>query len=72
MYAFVEAALAGTDVLEMDLQMTADGVLVVHHDATVDRHTETTGRVRDLTVAELGPRQGLLVPRSQRGAGPAR
>ncbi|MCH1434851.1 MAG: hypothetical protein L7U56_04205 [Acidimicrobiales bacterium] len=53
MYAFVEAALAGTDVLEMDLQMTADGVLVVHHDATVDRRTETTGRVRDLTVAEL-------------------
>ena len=53
MYAFVEAALAGTDVLEMDLQMTADGVLVVHHDATVDRRTETTGRVRDLTVVEL-------------------
>ena len=53
MYAFVEAALAGTDVLEMDLQMTADGVLVVHHDATVDWRTETTGRVRDLTVVEL-------------------
>ena len=53
MYAFVEAALAGTDVLEMDLQMTADGVLVVHHDDTVDRRTETTGRVRDLTVLEL-------------------
>jgi len=53
MYAFVEAALAGTDVLEMDLQMTADGALVVHHDATVDRRTETTGRVRDLTVLEL-------------------
>ncbi|MEO0493685.1 MAG: glycerophosphodiester phosphodiesterase family protein [Actinomycetota bacterium] len=53
MYAFTEAALAGTDVLEMDLQMTADGVLVIHHDATVDRRTETTGRVRDLTVAEL-------------------
>ena len=52
MYAFVEP-LAGTDVLEMDLQMTADGVLVVHHDATVDRRTETTGRVRDLTVVEL-------------------
>ena len=53
MYAFVEAALAGTDVLEMDLQMTADGVLVVHHDATVDRRTETTGRVRDLTVVDF-------------------
>ncbi|MEM8706102.1 MAG: glycerophosphodiester phosphodiesterase family protein [Actinomycetota bacterium] len=53
MYAFIQAALDGVDVLEMDLQMTADGVLVVHHDATVDRRTETTGRVRDLTVIEL-------------------
>ncbi|MEM9466688.1 MAG: glycerophosphodiester phosphodiesterase family protein [Actinomycetota bacterium] len=53
MYAFTQAALDGVDVLEMDLQLTADGVLVVHHDATVDRRTETTGRVRDLTVTEL-------------------
>ena len=53
MYAFTQAALDGVDVLEMDIQMTADGVLVVHHDATIDRRTETTGRVRDLTVLEL-------------------
>ena len=53
MYAFTRAALDGVDVLEMDVQMTADGVLVVHHDATVDRRTETSGRVRDLTVLEL-------------------
>jgi glycerophosphoryl diester phosphodiesterase len=53
MYAFTEAALAGTDVLEMDVMLTADDVLVVHHDDTVDRTTETTGAVRDLTYAEL-------------------
>lgn len=53
MYAFREAALAGTDVLEMDVQLTGDGVLVVQHDDTVDRTTETTGRVRDLTYDEL-------------------
>ncbi|MEQ8842170.1 MAG: glycerophosphodiester phosphodiesterase family protein [Acidimicrobiales bacterium] len=53
MYAFREAALAGTEVLEMDVQLTADGVLVVQHDDTVDRTTETTGRVRDLTYDEL-------------------
>ncbi|GJM38125.1 MAG: glycerophosphoryl diester phosphodiesterase [Acidimicrobiales bacterium] len=53
MFAFREAALAGTEVLEMDVQLTADGVLVVQHDATVDRTTETTGRVRDLTYDEL-------------------
>jgi glycerophosphoryl diester phosphodiesterase len=53
MYAFTEAALAGVDVLEMDVMLTADDVLVVHHDATVDRITPGTGRVRDLTLAEL-------------------
>ena len=53
MYAFSQAAYAGVDVLEMDLQMTADGVLVVHHDDTVDRATEGTGRVRDMTYQEL-------------------
>ena len=53
MYAFSEAARAGVDVLEMDLQMTADGILVVHHDDTVDGTTGSTGRVRDLTYEEL-------------------
>ncbi|HSL58896.1 MAG TPA: glycerophosphodiester phosphodiesterase family protein [Acidimicrobiales bacterium] len=53
MYAFTEAALAGVDVLEMDVMLTADDVLVVHHDDTVDRTTEASGRVRDLTYAEL-------------------
>ena len=53
MYAYREAALAGTEVLEMDVQLTADGVLVVQHDDTVDRTTETTGRVRDFTYEEL-------------------
>ena len=53
MYAFSQAAFAGVDVLEMDLQMTADRVLVVHHDDTVDRTTNATGRVRDMTYEEL-------------------
>lgn len=53
MYAFSEAARAGVDVLEMDLQMTADGILVVHHDDTVDGTTGSTGRVRDLAYEEL-------------------
>jgi len=53
MYAFVQAAVAGVDVLEMDVQLTGDGVLVVQHDDTVDRTTEATGRVRDLTYDEL-------------------
>ena len=54
MYAYTRAALAGTDVLEMDVMLTADGVLVVHHDDTVDRTTNATGKVRDFTYDELG------------------
>jgi glycerophosphoryl diester phosphodiesterase len=53
MYAFTEAALAGADVLEMDVMLTADRQLVVQHDDTVDRTTEATGLVRDLTYEQL-------------------
>ena len=53
MYAFTQAALAGTDVLEMDVMLTADRQLVVQHDDTVDRTTEATGPVRDLTYKQL-------------------
>lgn len=53
MYAFTRAALAGADVLEMDVMLTADNVLVVHHDDTVDRTTGATGAVRDFTYDDL-------------------
>lgn len=53
MYAYTEAALDGVDVLELDVMLTKDRVLVVQHDDTVDRTTETTGPVRELTFAEL-------------------
>ncbi len=36
LYAHHQAVEAGADVLEMDVQLTADGVLVLHHDTTVD------------------------------------
>jgi glycerophosphoryl diester phosphodiesterase len=51
--AFAHAAQIGADVLEMDLRQTADGVMVVIHDATVDRTTEGTGRVDAMAFAEL-------------------
>lgn len=53
LYAMKTAVAAGTDVLELDLRLSADGVLMAHHDATVDRTTEATGPVRDFTAAEL-------------------
>ncbi|KIX90600.1 glycerophosphodiester phosphodiesterase [Staphylococcus microti] len=43
----------GADYLEIDLQVTKDGHLVAMHDETVDRTTNSTGRVSDYTLAEL-------------------
>ncbi len=51
--AFELAVELGADVLEMDLQLTADDVLVVIHDGTVDRTTDGSGHVRDLTLEEI-------------------
>lgn len=51
--AFRSAIDVGADWLEMDVQMSADGHLVVSHDTTVDRTTNGSGRVADLTLAQL-------------------
>jgi glycerophosphoryl diester phosphodiesterase len=53
MYAFEQAVALGVDVLELDVHSSADDVLVVIHDATVDRTTNGTGRVNEMTLAEL-------------------
>ena len=53
LYAFEQAEALGVDVLEMDLRSTADGVLVLMHDATVDRTTNGSGDVTDLSLSEL-------------------
>jgi glycerophosphoryl diester phosphodiesterase len=51
--AFRSAAALGADVLEMDVRQTADGVLVVLHDETVDRTTDGSGPVAALALAAL-------------------
>ena len=51
--AFRSAIDAGADWLEMDVQMSDDGHLVVIHDTTVDRTTNGSGRVADFTLAQL-------------------
>jgi glycerophosphoryl diester phosphodiesterase len=53
LYAFERAAAMGVDVLEMDLHSTADGVLVVMHDDTVDRTTDGSGLIQSLTLEEI-------------------
>jgi len=52
-FAFDQAVLVGADMLEMDVQLTGDGVLIVQHDDTVDKTTNATGRVDSYTFAEI-------------------
>lgn len=52
--AAIEACIAaGIDMVELDVRSTRDGVLVLMHDATVDRMTDGTGQIADLTWAQL-------------------
>jgi len=51
--AFRAAIDQGATWLEFDVQMTRDGELVVIHDETVDRTTDGTGAVGDLTLAQV-------------------
>jgi glycerophosphoryl diester phosphodiesterase len=53
MTAFKKAAELGVDVLETDIHITKDGHLVTIHDPTVDRTTNGTGFVADLSLKEV-------------------
>ncbi len=53
LYAFDHAKDLGVDVLEMDLRATFDGEIVVMHDATIDATTEGSGRVDEMSLAEI-------------------
>ena len=52
-YAYTQSAIAGSDILELDVMLTADGALIVQHDDTVDRTTEASGPVNALTLEEI-------------------
>ncbi|MDW7672959.1 MAG: glycerophosphodiester phosphodiesterase [Bacillota bacterium] len=51
--SFTEAIEVGADGIELDLQQSQEGVLVVIHDETVDRTTDGTGWVKDMSIKEL-------------------
>lgn len=51
--AFALAMEQGADGIELDVQMTKDGQVVVIHDETIDRVSDGTGAVRDYTLEEL-------------------
>jgi glycerophosphoryl diester phosphodiesterase len=52
--AAFDAAVRGGYAIECDLQLSADGVPVVFHDDRLERLTNASGSVRDLSAAELG------------------
>jgi glycerophosphoryl diester phosphodiesterase len=53
MVAFEHAVQIGADVLEMDAHITRDGKIVLMHDEKVDRTTDGTGLVENMTLEEL-------------------
>jgi glycerophosphoryl diester phosphodiesterase len=53
LFALHAAVAAGATAIELDVHACAGGELVVCHDATVDRTTNGTGAIADLTLAEV-------------------
>ena len=51
--AYDKALAMGVNHIEIDVHLTRDGHIVVIHDDTVDRTTNTNGRVADFTLDEL-------------------
>ncbi len=51
--AFQKALEIGVDEIELDLYLTKDDHLIIMHDSTVDRTTDGTGAISDLTLTEI-------------------
>ena len=51
--ALEHALKFGADIIETDVRRTKDGHYVIMHDYTVDRTTDGTGRVSELTLEEI-------------------
>lgn len=51
--ALESAARAGADAIELDVQLTSDGHVVVIHDETLDATTTGSGWLKDTTLAEV-------------------
>ncbi|WP_353625619.1 glycerophosphodiester phosphodiesterase family protein [Bacillus sp. JCM 19041] len=51
--SFEEALNNKVDGIELDVQMTKDGQLIIMHDPTVDRTTSGSGYVNEMTLMEI-------------------
>lgn len=53
MYGYITSAIAGVDVLDVDVRLTADGVLVVHHDDDTGRTADSDLVVHEASFEEV-------------------
>lgn len=53
MRAFALAASLGADYVELDVRTTADGVPILMHDATLNRTTKGSGKVKEKTFEDI-------------------
>ena len=51
--AFEAGIAAGADGIELDVHLSRDGIVVVHHDRLLDRTTNANGPIASLTAGEL-------------------
>tara|TARA_Y100000758_G_scaffold151796_1_gene107756 strand:- start:744 stop:1619 length:876 start_codon:yes stop_codon:yes gene_type:complete len=51
--AFTNAINMGIQVIELDVHRTKDGIIVINHDRTIDRLTDGTGLIREMSWVEL-------------------
>ena len=51
--AFTNAINMGIQVIELDVHRSRDGIIVINHDDTIDRLTDGTGLIRQMSWAEL-------------------
>lgn len=51
--SFIEAGKAGFFAAECDIQLSKDNVWVVNHNADIDKMTDGTGKISDLTYNEI-------------------
>ena len=51
--AFDRGLAEGADGLELDVHLSRDGLVVVHHDRLLDRTTNASGPLAERTAAEL-------------------
>lgn len=51
--AFSTAIQKGANSIELDVQLSSDGIFVIIHDSTLDRTTNGTGNVREKTLEQL-------------------